>query len=465
MTNVREYGAAGDGVTDDTMAIQHALHDGPADVTFPPGDYKISRTLLVDLTRGRQSIQGSGGVARLVMHGAGPAISLLGSHAGSADPTEFRAEEWQHERMPTVSGIEIIGQNPAADGIAIEGVMQATLTGVLIRQVRTAVRATKRARNILIDGCHFYHCTGIGVHLDRVNLHQTIIGDSHISYCRLGGIRIEGSEIRNLQITGCDIEYNNNRRHGVEGADEEPTAEIYIDAREGSVREGTIASCTIQATASKNGSNIRFIGHGNGTNHKAGMWAISGNLIGSQETNIHLTSARGVVISGNYIYSGHHRNLLVEECRDIVLTGNCFGHNPDYEPKELCTGVRFVDSTNCNLSGVLIQDCATGKHTVADALNTDRKALLELVRCQGFNMTGLQVLDGAPYGIWLEKCSEMLMTGCTVLENREEKLMKAAIRWNGEGRNNMIATSRLGKGTDATVAADGQVKLVDNVEG
>ena len=37
----------------------------------------------------------------------------------------------------------------------------------------------------------------------------TIIAGSHISYCRLGGVRIQGGEIRNLQITGNDIEYNN----------------------------------------------------------------------------------------------------------------------------------------------------------------------------------------------------------------------------------------------------------------
>ena len=81
----------------------------------------------------------------------------------------------------------------------------------------------------------------------------------------------------------------------------EPTAEITIDASaEGaSVREGTIASNTIQATYSAGGANIRFIG-GPGSddagsmNRKAGMWTIAGNLIGSQEINIHLLRARGI---------------------------------------------------------------------------------------------------------------------------------------------------------------------------
>ena len=88
------------------------------------------------------------------------------------------------------------------------------------------------------------------------------------------------------------------------GADDEPTAEIYIEAGpNGSVREGTIASNTIQATYSPSGANIRFIGNSQVGNHRVGMWTIAGNLIGSQQTNIHLTSVRGVTIDGNKEHS------------------------------------------------------------------------------------------------------------------------------------------------------------------
>ena len=354
MSNVKKFGAVGDGKADDTKAIQHALNDGDGVLHLPRGNYRITRTLLVDLAKkGRTGIHGSGGTAKLIMHGPGPAIYLKGTHAKTADPNGFRPEEWQNERMPTVSHLEIEGKHKQADGIRIVGVMQPTLTAVLIRKVHTAVHVTDRARNLIVSHCHFYHNTGVGLHLDAVNLHQAIVTGSHISYCRLGGIRIEKSIVRNLQITGNDIEYNNNRSFKIPNADAIPTAEIFIDVSEGSVREGTIASNTLQATYSPNGANIRFIGQGKGVNHKVGMWTISGNLIGSQNVNIHLTSARGVTISGNYIYSGHQRNLLVEDSRNIVVGSNCFGHNPDYRKNELCTGLRFVDSVDCVLNGVL----------------------------------------------------------------------------------------------------------------
>jgi hypothetical protein len=468
MSNVRDFGATGDGITDDTEAIQHAIDDGNGHLEFPRGEYRISKTLLVDMEkRSRTSIGGAGGTAKIVMHGPGPAIFLKATHAKTADPGGFRPEEWQHERMPTIDGIEIEGRHPEADGIRIVGVMQPTLTRVLIRQVRTAVHVTDRARNIVINGCHFYHNTGVGIHLDQVNLHQTIIADSHISYCRRGGIRIEDSEIRNLQITGNDIEYNNYRVFekdfpGPE-AEAEPTAEIYIDVVNGTIREGTISSNTIQATYSSGGANIRFNGNGPEGDYRAGMWTITGNLIGSQKNNIHLTSVRGVTISGNYIYSGHHRNLLVEKSRNIVVGPNTFGHNSDYKGKELATGIRFEDSDNCVLNGLLIQDAQAGKHTVSNSVPIDREALVELVRCRRVNVIGCQILDGAPIGLLVDNCEDTLVSSCSVIDQRDAPMMQTGAEWRGDQKGNMFVQNRVSGATQTPVNSHETVHLDGNV--
>lgn len=463
MSNVRDFGAAGDGQTDDTEALQHAINDGEGQLTLERGNYRITKTLVIDLAkRGRTGIDGCGGTAKIVMAGAGPAIHLLGTHGKSADPNDFAPQVWQQERMPTIANLEIEGAHPEADGIRIEGVMQPTLTGVLIRQVRTAVHVTKRSRNVLISHCHLYHNTGVGIHFENVNLHQAIVIGSHISYCRLGGIRVENCEVRNFQVTGNDIEYNNNRAHKLPDADAIPTAEIYIDVGQGSIREGTIASNTIQATYSPGGANIRMIGAGQDKNHKMGMWTISGNLIGSQHFNVWLTSVRDVTLSGNMIYSGHGRNLLVESSRNIVASGNCFGHNPDYTQAELCTGIRLVDSSDVSVSGSVIEDCRVGQHTVADAIAIERKGLVEIVRCQRVNVSGVEVLNGTPTGISLEDCSDTLITGCTVLDVREAKQMEAAIRWTGDGNGNFIAACRLSGKPGQAIDAPPHVQIGEN---
>ena len=44
--NPKDYGAKGDGITDDTESIQAAIHDNPGSVIkYPNGTYKISSAL------------------------------------------------------------------------------------------------------------------------------------------------------------------------------------------------------------------------------------------------------------------------------------------------------------------------------------------------------------------------------------------------------------------------------------
>ncbi|MCA9064915.1 MAG: right-handed parallel beta-helix repeat-containing protein [Planctomycetaceae bacterium] len=461
MTSVADFGAAGDGITDDTEAIQHAIDEAIGRLSFPRGVYRITKSILVDLEKiGWTALDGQSGTARIEMEGAGPAIILRGNHQGSADPKSYQEHTWSHERMPMVRDLEIIGKHPEADGILITGATQPTIVGVLLRQLRNGIRITGRARNVLIDHCHIYYNLGIGIHLEDLNLHQTIISSSHISYCRLGGIRIERSEIRNLQITGNDIEYNNNRAHGVEDADGEPTAEIYLDARVGSIREGTICSNTIQATYSPNGANIRMIGQGEDRNPQVGMWTISGNLIGSQWNNIHLTAAQGVTITGNYIYSGHNRNLLVEDSIQILVGDNCFGHNADYgQARELCTGVAFHNSRDCILNGNLLQDCQSGRHLFPEAPELQREALLELFNCRNITISNSQILDSAPYGIRLHETSDVTLSAVTVADRRDPCLQKAAVYWTGAAGNSIITACRFGPSLDQSFQSDSELTL------
>ena len=461
MTNVRDFGATGDGTTDDTEAIQHAVDESVGLLVFPKGTYRITQPIRIELAKcGRTAIDGTGGTAKIIMAGPGPALSFVATHASTADPAGFRPEEWKNERMPMVRDIEIEGGHVKADGIRINGVMQPTLTGILVREVHTAVHITSRARNVLISHCHFYHNTGVGIHLDKVNLHQTIITGTHISYCALGGIRIEDSEIRNLQITGNDIEYNNAKSH--EGADNEAaTGEIYVDVRKGSVREGTICSNTIQATYSPNGANIRFIGRGGDQNHKAGMWTITGNLIGSQAYNVHLESCRGITITGNHMYSAHKRNILIEGSRNIVLSANCFGHNPDYKDKEICTGIEINNSEDCVVSGMLVEDCDAGQNTVSGSPPLKRQASFEISNSNRVIVSAVQLTNSSPQGFLVKDSSDTTIHACTVLESRQTSKLKHAVSWQGRGSGNMLANCRLKNepsiGKDSGVTSAGHV--------
>ena len=247
MRSVRDFGAVGDGVADDSDAIQHAVNESINDVFFPPGKYRLTKTITIDIAAaGYTSLSGSAGTAKVFMDGAGPAFDFQGNHGGSAEPDGFKEPIWAQERMPLIQNLEIEGRHPEADGIHCRQTMQSTFAGVLLRHLRHGIHLTERARNLLVTHCHIYDNSGVGVFLDHVNLHQTIITGSHISYNKLSGIKILNGEVRNVQITGNDIEYNYDR-HVKEGAP--PSAEIWIETTgdKASVREGTISSNTIQA--------------------------------------------------------------------------------------------------------------------------------------------------------------------------------------------------------------------------
>ena len=438
MSSVREFGAIGDGVHDDTEAVIETLEHGDGSLLFPRGDYLLTRPITVDLGRhGRIGIDGTGGTGRILMAGAGPAFHLVGTHQGTADPTSF-TPGGARERMPTVLNLEVEGRHPEADGLRVEGTMQSTFERVLLRGLRHGIHIVDRARNVLISHCHIYHNSGVGVFMDELNLHQIIITGSHISYCKRGGIKSIGSQIRNLQITGNDIEYN----YDLEA---DTSADIWFDvtSEAATVREGTIAGNTIQAQCSPGGANILMTGRSPDVNNKVGMFAISGNLIGTQENNIRLAACRGITITGNVIYSGRNRNLLVEDSRNVVVGANSFDHNLDYDPANLCTGLRFVNSTDCVLSGLSLQDERTEPH---DETPGTRQALLEIVRCRRISLAGCQILNGCPDGLYLEDTGDVTVTGCTLAETREDRATHVSLRWTGSGEGSMLSGNRVGSG-------------------
>ena len=152
MSNIRDFGAKGDGRSDDTDAVQHAIEASGGFVEFPPGDYLITRTVMLNLPMsGRTGLTGSAGAAKVIMAGAGAAFHFVGSHGGTAQPEDFHADVWRRERMPTILNLEIEGRHPLADGILLEGTMQSTFEGLLLRELRHGIRIHGRARNVLVS--------------------------------------------------------------------------------------------------------------------------------------------------------------------------------------------------------------------------------------------------------------------------------------------------------------------------
>lgn len=424
-TTVRVFGAIGDGRTDDTAAIQRAVEARIGEIRFPRGVYRITKPILIELDRVGPCSFIADGAATLMMQGPGPALKWIGTHEGTASPNTVKENVWQRQRTPMVIGLEIVGDHPEAIGITTVGTMQAIFTRVTVRRALHGIHLTKRNRNVIISDCHLYENHGVGIFLDRINLHQINITNCHISYNKGGGIVIRESQVRNLQIGVCDIEGNMDP----EGP---PTANVLIDTTVGSVREGAIVGCTIQHShLAPNSANIRFIGQSAEQPQKAGNFVISDNVLSDVAINIHLQHTRGVVITGNTFWKGFAYNVLVEGSSNIIIGPNLFDRNPDYKPADSLNGLLFHDSGDCTLTGLHINN------------TKQSKAALILQRCRRFNVTNCTILDCDHGGLLLDDVEYVRVSDCLIHGSRLETKDPLALRLT-KGRDNMIVDNLLG---------------------
>jgi hypothetical protein len=431
--NIRDFSAKGDGTTDDWQAIQNAIDSGSGGaVLLPPGSYKISKTVTIDLAKvGFTAIRGEG-VARVVMAGAGPAFRFVGSHQGTADPKTFKEVVWNRERMPCVEGIEIVGDNPGADGIEASGTMQLTLTRLLIRKCRHGVHLTGRNRNVIVSDSHIYQNGGVGLFLDAVNLHQINVTGCHISYNDGGGVVCKGGEVRNLQVTGCDIESN-------QGVDGPATANVLIDSTGGSNAEVAITGNTIQHNHLAPGSaNIRIKGPSIpvkvSDERRDGHVTITGNVISDVKVNVHLDHARGVVITGNTFWTAYEWNLLAEHSAFITVGPNDFDRNPRYAAEEKPDTTNAIVFRDCN-------DCSLTGFTLSRTRAASAGVILE--HCDRFNVANLTITECDEVGLLLKDVSNSRIAGCLIRDDRPTAT-SLSLKATG-GRSNMIVDNYLGR--------------------
>lgn len=435
---VLDYGVRGDGKTDDTAAIQKMVNASAGSLWFPRGRYRLTKPIVIDLNKvGPTSISGDG-TATILMEGTGPAFLFKGTHGGTASPKTVNPVVWEKERTPMVDGIEIVGKHPEAIGVAATKTMQITITRLVVRRALHGIHLYERNRNVAIDDCHLYENEGVGIYLDKLNLHQVNISDSHISYNKGGGIVVRESEIRNIQIGNCDIEGNM-------GQETPPTANILFDVSKGSLREGAIFGCTIQHTHNApDSANVRFIGNGPQDPRKVGNFAIADNSMSDVAVNIHLKHARGVTITGNTLWQAYEHNLLIEDSSYIVLGANLLDRNPDYRAKTKDANV-FQDCSDCTLNGLNIRE------------TREVTAGLILENCERMNITNCSLRECENGGILFKNVKQSRISDCLITEGSNH----FAIRVNGGGQNQV--TDNLVSGTveieEGTTAANNNVTI------
>jgi parallel beta-helix repeat protein len=418
---VRDFGTVADGHADDTAAIQKAVDTGCGDIRFTRGVYRITKPIIVNLNQvGPASLIGSG-TARIVMAGPGPAIKLLGTHTGTADPPTVKPEVLDRQRMPTIDGLEIVGAHPEAVGIEADGTMQLIVTRVNVRRCLHGIHLVGRNRNVIVSDCHLYHNGGVGLYLDNVNLHQINVAGCHVSYNAGGGIVSRAGNVRNLQVAGCDIEAN------VSG--KTPTANVLIDCT-GSpdgAAEVAVTGCTLQHNCSPGSANLRFVGGGK-SGRRWGHLTLANNILSDVQVNVDIQQARGVVIVGNTLGKAAKYDLRIVDSSSVVVGPNCLDRNPNYQEDAADGGVLLQNCQDMTLSGLHVTQVRR------------QPAGLTLDNCCRVNLTGCTILDCDNAGILLKGVSDSRVSGCLIQNKVATGQPWTAIKSEG-GNGNVIEGS------------------------
>lgn len=179
VTNVLDYGATGDGSTDDYAAIQAAIDATPTggQVVFPPGEYQISDQLVIS---GKNSI-------------------TLGGYGGNSTPVI----RWIGAADSTKSIIKIYRSSYCTVQNLLLHCLQANKPGYGVRITSGGAGVTQGNK---VKNCTINYVSQFGVYIGNSdNTDQSVdlntIESCFIDLCTVGSISIHGANINLTKIT------------------------------------------------------------------------------------------------------------------------------------------------------------------------------------------------------------------------------------------------------------------------
>ncbi len=300
-------------------SLAEAFQQGGA-IFLPAGVYEISETIEVDLSRTRRPgfHLWSPGAARIQHVGQGSALRLRGTHKGTASPDSVNESVRDRERKPVIEGIEIRGSFEQ-DGIELVGTHHPLIVGCLLTELRHGLILRGVNRNLIVAQNHFYHLDGYGIWYDNVSLHQSLVTNNHISYCRCGFYLLAGN-CHDIHILGNDIEKGETSRvknENIEGL-------VRIETR-GSDTEGVvITGNTIEGHGNPK-PNIELVGVLDNPYRLRNLVVTSNSLNNSTPdySVVEIHGASNITVGGNAFKNDPGRLVHLKRCRGFSIHGNC----------------------------------------------------------------------------------------------------------------------------------------------
>lgn len=203
---VQDYGAVGDGETDDTQALQKTFDaaEGHVIVLPPNKTFNISAPLIVDVSKVR-GIEGN----NACLHATAD-ITLLdvrGTHTGSANPDSTSDDVSRNEMHTLFRNIRFYSNDHVGTAMRVTKTFGLQVVDSHIFNMKHGVEFYGVNRNILINACQIWSMSGDGLRFVESDTHQFILNACHISYCYRAFYSVN-SYLYNFELTGNDIECN-----------------------------------------------------------------------------------------------------------------------------------------------------------------------------------------------------------------------------------------------------------------
>lgn len=410
--NVKAYGAKGDGVSDDTAAIQAALDTGNSKVIFPSGTYMI-KAASVNLDF---SLSDGGIHPKSNQH-----LLLSPDTVLKAIPSAGWAS-----RIISIFLVD----NVRISGGRIEGDRDTHdySTPVLTPTNRSTYEwgwgvAIRGSTNVTIEGSTISKCMGDCVHVDARGLATS--GDwVQSKNVRILNCNLDGARRNNISITGCDgflikgntitrAGYNDGVKDGTVprfGIDLEGYGEGAIDyeiVRDGIVTENrftdnvnaSVSAFTAYRVVMSNnisdhtlsigyGTEVSIINNtlvervgatlpsgiaslGNSASYPYTRAIISGNSISGFTAGIDIRG-EGALVSGNYVINSRAVGVNCYAAKNAVISGNLIQGVPTAIVLGLSTNIDIMGNNILNASafGIRISVSSTGNSASDNRIKT-----------------------------------------------------------------------------------------------
>jgi hypothetical protein len=302
--DVRAFGATGDGVTDDTDAIQAAIDYadglGGGVVFFPPGDYLVSASALVEsFDNGGAAVDAD--EACIIQRSQ---VSLLGSGVGATKITV-------NDTGALTAIFSISPDGCFVRGMEIDGGWtQVSGSGHGIIQLQNTGPADEYCRDFSVENVYIHDCASYGIGLQNGDIENTVIRNVRIKTVGADGIdskqRGPAQKNHGLTIDAVTVEDFGLRLDDQAGVDchgRASLSNIHVKTfgRTGAVTTGirlrTLSTPSTEGDNARGSSLTNFIVTGTGTGDTRGV------LSGSPDVTIAQGFVEGVdigvLLSGN----------------------------------------------------------------------------------------------------------------------------------------------------------------------